>query len=206
MKCIALQQYCKSMMSLHCTGWRHFVGASTISFRPFSAFGHVSVSLSVLSVCLHWTSLDTLGIWPQGLDGRIIPRALRLLRSRCKLPSFVKPSNRVKPLFELVSLRVTTCHSLRLGSWWFQSMSQTCCASSSKMAHNIAKSLNVTLSCNDLGIQVKFSKVPVKKRPHGQGYGCYGSPRDKLRHCQQHLSSVTVLLLDPTLWCVRVIN
>ena len=114
MKCIALQQYCKSMMSLHCTGWRHFVGASTISFRPFSAFGHVSVSLSVLSVCLHWTSLDTLGIWPQGLDGRIIPRALRLLRSRCKLPSFVKPSNRVKPLFELVSLRVTTCHYVSL--------------------------------------------------------------------------------------------
>lgn len=56
MKCIALQQYCKSMMSLHCTGSRHFVGASTISFRPFSAFGHVlSVSLSVLSVCSHWT-------------------------------------------------------------------------------------------------------------------------------------------------------
>lgn len=81
-----------------CWCFHHFI-STIFCFRPCA----LSISQCSLSVF----ALDTLGFWPQGLDGRIIPRASRLLRSRCKLPSFVKPSNRVKPLFELVSLRVT---------------------------------------------------------------------------------------------------
>ena len=139
-----------------CWCFHHFI-STIFCFRPCLSISQCSLSVFALDIIGHPGYLAPRAWWTDHSSGFA---ASAVTVQTAQLRQTVKPSQTSLwvgvTTCHYVSLRVTTCHSLRLGSWWFQSMSQTCCANSSKMAHNIAKSLNVTLSCNDLGIQVKF--------------------------------------------------